>query len=132
MYQLKDGRIVDANSIIDFDDTHTNSVSRLTAEEYAAFVVARIPTVPQPPQPPPQPPPPATSLTPRQARLALNAAGLLPKVEAAVAAADKATQITWEFATTIERGDPLLASLAAALQLSSAQIDDLFKTGATL
>ena len=78
------------------------------------------------------PVPPAVSVTPRQARLALNAAGLLPQVEAAVAAADKATQITWEFASTISRDDPLINTLASALGLSTAQIDALFAMAATL
>lgn len=35
------------------------------------------------------------AVTPRQARLALSAAGLLDSVDAAVQAADKTTQITW-------------------------------------
>ena len=84
------------------------------------------------PDPAPPPPSPVTVVTPRQARLALNAAGLLDKVNAAVAAADPATQITWEFATQIDRNDPLIAALAGVLNLSSAQIDTLFAQAATL
>jgi hypothetical protein len=82
--------------------------------------------------PPPPPPPPITSVTPRQARLALNAAGLLAQVNAAVAVADQATQITWEFATQIDRNDPLIATLATGLNLSSVQVDALFAQAATL
>lgn len=71
-------------------------------------------------------------VTPRQARLALLGAGLLPQVEAAVAAAGGATQITWDYATQIVRNDPLITTLAGALKLSDAQIDALFATAATL
>jgi hypothetical protein len=72
------------------------------------------------------------SVTPRQARLALKAAGLLDKVTAAVAAADQATQITWEFASQIDRNSPVSATLGAQLGLTSAQIDALFIQASTL
>jgi hypothetical protein len=72
------------------------------------------------------------SVTPRQARLALLGAGLLPQVEAAVATASPETQITWEFAGVINRDDPLITNLAAALGLSPVQIDALFTTASTL
>lgn len=111
---------------MDFDATHTNTVGALTADEFQAFVAQVIA------DPPPPPTPPITSVTPRQARLALSAAGLLDKVNAAVAASDQATQITWEFASLIERGDPLMTSLGASLGLSSDQIDALFTQAATL
>lgn len=62
----------------------------------------------------------------RQARLALAAAGLLDQVEAAVDAAGGATKISWEYATEIYRGDPLIAALQPALSLSDAQVDALF------
>jgi hypothetical protein len=39
---------------------------------------------------------------------------------------------TWEFATTIERNSPLIAAGAAKLNLTEAQIDDLFTLAATL
>jgi hypothetical protein len=52
----------------------------------------------------------------RQARLALLGAGLLDTVNAAIAAmpgaADDAARIEWEFATTIERSNPLFTQLA--------------------
>lgn len=72
------------------------------------------------------------SITPRQARLALLAAGLLDDVETAVSGADKATQIAWEFATSIERGNPVIAAMAGALSLSDAQVDDLFRAAALI
>lgn len=72
------------------------------------------------------------SVTPRQARLALLGAGLLDQANAAVAAADKATQLTWEFAAEIDRSSTMVASLGASLGLTSAQIDNLFIRGAGL
>lgn len=79
-----------------------------------------------------EPAPTVTSVTPRQARLALLQAGLLDKVEAAVNAAGGATKITWDWASTISRTDPLIATLATVLSLTSAQIDQLFTTASTL
>lgn len=79
---------------------------------------------------PPAPLP--STVTPRQARLALFAAGLLDVVEAAVNRAGGETQITWEYATEINRTDPLIATLADALGLKSDQIDALFVTAAAL
>ena len=72
------------------------------------------------------------SVTMRQARLALAAAGLLAPVNTAVAAGGEALQIEWEFAATVDRTWPTLAALQAALGLSDAQIDALFTTAAGL
>lgn len=72
------------------------------------------------------------SVTMRQARLALHAAGLLPTVVAAVANASEAVKIEWEFAATVERTWPTLIALQAALGLTDAQIDALFVAGAAL
>lgn len=68
----------------------------------------------------------------RQARLALLTAGLLDQVDAAVAAADKATQITWEFATEVHRASPFIAAIGAGLGLTDAAIDKLFAAAAIL
>ena len=85
-------------------------------------------------QPPVEPVPGAVSM--RQARLALLGAGLLAQVNTAVAAMPgpdgDAARITWEFAGDVQRSDALLAQLAGALNLSTAQLDDLFRTAATL
>lgn len=79
---------------------------------------------------------PVTTITPRQARLALLRAGLLQTVEAAFAQLpepDKtAASIEWEYATTIERGSPLVARFGPILGLTEAQIDELFVAGAAL
>lgn len=78
------------------------------------------------------PPAQITKVTPRQARLALYGVGLLSQVNAAIAAADEPTQITWEFASEIDRNDQLVIALAAALGLSNKQVDALFAQAATL
>lgn len=76
------------------------------------------------------------SVTMRQARLALYAAGLLTSVDAAIAGMtepDKTTaQITWEFAATVERQFGMVPQLAAALGMTDTQIDDLFIAAASL
>src|SRR4051812_40104906 len=54
------------------------------------------------------PPTPIPDVTPRQARLALNAANLRDAVEAYVAGQDRDTRDTWEFASVIRRQDPLI------------------------
>jgi hypothetical protein len=78
------------------------------------------------PEPVPQ------SVTPRQARLALLAAGHLAAVNAAVAAAGPQAQIDWDYALEIRRDNALIASMAASLGLTDAQIDDLFRAAAVL
>jgi len=76
------------------------------------------------------------SVTMRQARLALHAAGLLTLVDAAIAGMpepDKtAASITWEFAATVDRGFGMVPQLAAALGMTETQIDDLFIAAAKL
>lgn len=66
------------------------------------------------------------SVTRAQAKLALNAAGLLSGAEAAIANAGAEAQIYWADASVFERDHPLIASIGGALGLSEAQIDDLF------
>lgn len=87
---------------------------------------APIPVVPQ-------------AVTMRQARIALNRAGLLSAVNAAIAAlpagehgeGDEA-RITWEFASEIQRDGPLIGQLAPGLGLTDTAIDNLFIEAATL
>lgn len=71
-------------------------------------------------------------VTMRQARLALLQAGLLAQVNTAIASADDATKITWEFSSEVQRNNPLVSTLAAALNLSDAQLNNLFTLAATL
>ena len=86
--------------------------------------------------PPPSPPPIITSVTMRQARLALLQQGLLTQVNNAVASMPgvqgDAVRIEWEFSSTVERNRPLVQSLSVSLGLTSQQLDDLFALAATL
>lgn len=89
------------------------------------------------PHAPPAPPPAAPSqVTMRQARLALLAAGKLAAVAAALAALPspkkEAAQIEWDYATTVDRGSPIVAMLAAELPLDAAALDALFTTASQL
>ncbi len=83
---------------------------------------------------PPATPPDVVSM--RQARLALFEFGVLGDVDSAIASMpepDRTTaQISWEYSTEVRRNDVLVTQLAAALDLTDAQVDDLFQTAATL
>ena len=81
---------------------------------------------PTPPAPIPQ------SVTMRQARLALLAAGLLDLVETAIAGAGPAAKIEWDYATEVQSSAGLVPAMATALGLTDAQIDALFVTASTL
>ena len=77
------------------------------------------------PEKPPQ------SITPLQVRRALNQAGLRSSVESAIANASQDARDAWEFASEVKRDNEILDAMAAALGMSSAQVDSLFILGAT-
>ena len=82
-------------------------------------------------------PPVPQSVTRRQARQALLLAGLLDNVQPAIDAIEDPTQrglmqIEWADSQEFQRHRPALLGLAAALGLTSAQIDQLFITAASL
>jgi len=81
-------------------------------------------------------PAPVATVTRRQALRALNDAGLLNSVENAINAmtgpAGVAARIDWDNATEFRRDFPLLAQLASALGLTSAQVDALFAAAAAI
>lgn len=87
--------------------------------------VAGNPAVEPDPITPTLPIPPA-AVTPRQIRLALLAQGMLDAVNAAIAAAGSAAQIEWDYATSIRRDHPLIASLMASLGKTEDEVDALF------
>lgn len=66
------------------------------------------------------------SVTNRQAKLALHAAGLLTSVTTAINAAGEAAKIEWEYAQTVDRDSGLVPQMAAALGMTEEQIDALF------
>lgn len=82
--------------------------------------------------PPPEPVQVPQVITIRQAKLALLAAGLLDDVDAAVAAADRATQIEWEYATEVHRSWPTLTAVQAVAGLTDEHVDSLFIAAAAL
>ena len=84
------------------------------------------------PAPPVPPVPVPTSVTMRQARLALLAAGLLDMVDAAIMGAGPAAKIEWDYATEVQSASGLVPAMATALGMTDAQIDALFVQAATL
>ena len=64
--------------------------------------------------------------------LALLQIDLLDEVEAAIAAADRAAQINYEERLEFERSFPLIATMAAVLGKTDAEVDALFVLAATL
>jgi hypothetical protein len=80
--------------------------------------------------------PPAPGVPPvigsMNAKVALLRAGLLPAVQAWVNTQSAEQQLIWNTATNFRRDSTLIADGAAALGLSSAQLDQLFITAATI
>lgn len=85
------------------------------------------------PEPYVEPPLPIPAVvTMRQARLALLGAGLLDDVEAVIASAGREAQIEWEYASVVERSNPVIAAVQQQQGMTDAQIDDLFREAAKL
>lgn len=77
------------------------------------------------------------TLTSRQIRLALVLSGVsLAAIGEAIHSLPEPdrslTQITWEYATIVERHHPMINGLGAQLSLTAQHIDDLFILGAGL
>lgn len=77
-----------------------------------------------------------SSVTMRQARLALHGAGLLSSVQGAIDSlvepAKTAALIEWEYSNEVQRRNGVVSALAPALGLTEAQIDALFIAAAGL
>ena len=75
-------------------------------------------------------------VTMRQARLALDAAGLLDAAQAVIDAlpmpARKRAQIEWEYALSVRRDHPLIALMISEGLATSAEVDGLFAAAAEL
>mgnify|MGYP000881398425 FL=1 len=75
-------------------------------------------------------------VTMRQARLALLENGLLANVQPAINSLpepDKTkAQIEWDYSNALQRGNPFVATLGAALGLNEESLDNLFITAAKL
>ena len=78
-----------------------------------------------------------TSVTMRQARLALLQAGYYSSVQTAINAIEdpvfrQESQIEWEYAATVDRVSPFTQGMATALGLSETDMDNLFTLAASL
>lgn len=73
-----------------------------------------------------------TSVSARQFKLQLLAAGLLDQVETWVTAQDQAVQIAYANSGSFVRSEPMMQSGFDALGFTSAQIDEFFKAAAAL
>ena len=101
--------------------------------DYLAWLAAG--GVPQaaPPGPAPEPQNPVPASVSRfQARAALQLAGLLDDAEAAIAQANPLSRIAWEHANVYRRDSPTVISIGQQLGLSEADMDELFKTAASI
>lgn len=80
--------------------------------------------------------PDVSSVTMRQARLALLAIGKLNDVNSAINALPEpnrtAALIEWDFASSVEKSSPLIQSLAPQIGISEAQLTDLFNSASLL
>lgn len=65
-------------------------------------------------------------------RIALKRAGLLEQVDQFVTRANGETQIFWEYAAEWHRNNAVLVALGASLNLTSEQIDDLFRLAGSI
>ena len=100
---------------------------RKVANGYDVYVLGDVvPPLPQSDNTVPQ------RVTPRQIRLALNNAGLRETVENSVANSDQNTKDWWEYALDIERNNPLIISMAATLNITEQQLDNLFVSADSL
>lgn len=70
--------------------------------------------------------------TPRQARLALASAGLYEAVQTSVAQVSDQARIEWEYATMVERNNPIISEMQEALGISDEDLDNLFDLAVTL
>lgn len=86
--------------------------------------------------PPPQPTPIPNTVSMRQARLALFQQDKLsliqPLIDGMSEPAKTTTQISWDYATTVQRDDDLVVQLSAAMGLTSTDLDALFTLADTL
>ena len=69
-------------------------------------------------------------VTMRQARLELLSRDLLDDVDAVIAVAGGAAQIEWEYASTVDRDNPVIAVVQQQQGMTDEQIDDLFREAA--
>ena len=118
--RLSDGAIIPADPANNDYSTYVAWVDAGNTPEPAPAVMPGVPQI----------------VTMRQARLALLGAGLLPVVDAAIAALPspqkEAALIEWDYSSEVHRNRAFVLTLAAALNLSTEQLDSLFTQAAAL
>lgn len=92
----------------------------LTPEEAANYIAPIIVT------------PMVDSVSARQFKLQLLAAGLLDDVDAWIASQSKAVQIAYEYSGTFVRTEPMMAAGFAAMGFTDHQVDEFFTAAAQL
>lgn len=95
----------------------------MTAEEVAAFE-ASVSGLNEPQ--------PVTSVSARQFKLQLLAAGLLDTVDAWIATQSRAVQIAYEYSGAFVRTEPMMAAGFAAMGFTEEQIDGFFTAASNL
>jgi hypothetical protein len=78
------------------------------------------------------PPPVPQAVTMFQARAQLSRVGILASVEAAIADAGGEAALAWEYALELRRDSPTVIALAAALEITEATMDGLFRAAALI
>lgn len=124
-------RVLDA--IVSFDGTNINleGYSEPTRSILqAAFDAGSYEVIPVVVPPPIEVQP--REIDARRLRIALSRLGYLTSVEALVAQADKETQINWESSTFIVEDFPLVQGLIATLELTKANVDEIFELALAL
>lgn len=120
-YKTPNGQVFVYDSMADFLEFGEPDMVAMTEAEVTALRTPPPPGVPQ-------------SVTRFQALAALHVAGHLPAVTAIMA--DEQTpviaKLAWDNALSFERSSPTLASLAAVLGLTSADLDALFTAAAQI
>lgn len=113
-------------------------------EAYGRRVFATASALPPAPYVPPEPEPEPTEqekldaeragmvASRFQAKAALMQTGRLDEVEQAVAAGDAMTKLAWAEAVQLRRTSPMIATLAAAVGFTDAEVDDLFRAAAEI
>lgn len=72
------------------------------------------------------------ALTPWQVRQVLTQSGKRQAVEDMINAGSLELQDAWRYASEFKRDNPFLVQMAAAMGMSDAEVDDMFRLGATL
>jgi len=108
------------------DLTVANRINEQGQQESCLVSVLPEGTVIEPYVAPPTPIP--STVTRFQALAVLAAGGYLPTIKTYIATLgeDNITRLAWENATDWERSSPTLNALAAMLNLTDTQVDDLF------